>query len=187
VGFVQADVESTVTKTGTGFTVGLDVRNHYKAPIVLDRYIKQYLPCDTRQAPRYQEVAAESVFGLGAPITRPAGTLSPGTVTLAAGGQVRSRLVMPLERVPEDTCVIGFNLIGEAGDRRPVYGSFYLPVRRNEERTTPVTDPKTLDALAGLVEDDLVPSPDRVTGEDLYLLWQRGKVARTGNGWRRTP
>jgi hypothetical protein len=187
MGFVQADVESTVTKTGTGFVVGLDVRNHHKAPIVLERYIKQYLPCDTRQAPRYQDVMAEAVFGQGAAITRPGGPRTPGTVALGVGGLVRTRLVMPLEKVPEDTCVIGFNLIGRADDRRPVYGSFYLPVRRNERRTTPVTDPKTLAALAGLVQDDLVPSADRVTGEDLYLLWQKGKVARTGNGWRRTP
>jgi hypothetical protein len=187
MGFVQADVESTVTKTGQGFVVGLDVRNHHKAPLVLNRYIKQYLPCDTRVAPRYQEVAAESVFGTGATITRPPGALTPGTVTLPVGGQVRSRLVLPLERVPEDTCVIGFNLIGQTAERRPVYGNFYLPVRRNPQRTTPLTDPKTLDALAGLVQDQLLPSADRVTGEDLYLLWQRGKVARTGSGWRRTP
>lgn len=187
LGFVQAEVEPGVTKTGTGFAVELEVRNHHHQPIHFERYLKHYLPCDTRDAPRVEHVLAESVFGTGVPIVRPPDTHEPGVVTVPQGGEVRSRLLLPLEKIPPETCALGFNLIGKSEDRRDAYGSFYLPVRRNRLKTTPVTDARTLLALKGLVEDELVPNADQIAGEDLYLLEQRGLLARTGSGWRRLP
>ncbi len=186
MGFVQADVTPTVTKTGQGFVVGLDIRNSHKSSIRLNRYFKQYLPCDVvREDARFEDVPAELVFGTGVPIVRPPGTLAPGTVTIAAGQTARSRLVLPLERIPPETCAIGFNLMGVTTDRQTVYGSFYLPVRRNPNFTKPVADAKTLTMLKELVEANLLPSTGQVSGEDLYLLEQRGLIERTAGGWRR--
>jgi hypothetical protein len=186
MGFVQADVTPTVTKTGQGFVVGLDIRNSHKTAIRLNRYFKQYLPCDVaREQARFEDVPAELVFGTGVAISRPPGVLAPGTVTIAAGQTERSRLVLPLERIPPETCAIGFNLMGVSTDRQKVYGSFYLPVRRNPNFTKPVTDAKTLTMLKELVEAQLLPATGQVSGEDLYLLEQRGLVERTAGGWRR--
>jgi hypothetical protein len=186
MGFVQADVTPTVTKTGQGFVVGLDIRNSHKSSIRLNRYFRQYLPCDVvREDARFEDVPAELVFGTGVTITRPPGVLDPGTVTIAAGQTARSRLVLPLERIPPETCAIGFNLMGITSDRQKVYGNFYLPVRRNPHFTQPVADTKTLTMLKELVEASLLPSTGQVTGEDLYLLEQRGLIERTARGWRR--
>ena len=66
-----------------------------------------------------------------------------------------------------------------------MYGSFYLPVRRNPAFTKAVTDAKTLTMLKELVVAQLLPSTGEVTGEDLYLLEQRGLIERTAQGWRR--
>jgi hypothetical protein len=186
MGFVEADVKTTVTQTGVGFVVGLDIKNHHPNSVRFGRYLKHYLPCDTRQPPRTEDVAAESVFGQGATVTRPPGALSPGFVTVGSGRTIRSRLVLSLEKIPSETCALGFNLIGEAAGRRPVYGSFYLPVRRNPRFTARVNDEDTLFALKDLVEDQLVPNAFKLSGEDLYLLEQRGLVERTQGGWRRT-
>ena len=81
--------------------------------------------------------------------------------------------------------MLGFNLIGESADGKEVYGSFYLQVRRNPRLTAKVTDGPTLLALKHLVENNLVPSEARVTGEDLYLLEQRELLERTKDGWRK--
>src|SRR5687767_6950745 len=62
MGFVQAEIRSAVTKTGQGFVVGLEIENHHNRLIEFNRYLKQYLPCDTRQKPRVEDVTAESVF-----------------------------------------------------------------------------------------------------------------------------
>jgi hypothetical protein len=48
-----------------------------------------------------------------------------------------------------------------------------------------VADTKTLTMLKELVEASLLPSTGQVTGEDLYLLEQRGLIERTARGWRR--
>ena len=101
MGFVQADVVPTVTKTGQGFVIGLDLHNPYKTAMRLDRYFKQYLPCNvTRDESRFEDVPAELVFGTGVTISRPPGVLAPGTVSIGAGRRARSRLVLPLERIP---------------------------------------------------------------------------------------
>jgi hypothetical protein len=186
MGFVQADVASTVTETGQGFVVGLSIRNSYKTPIRLDRYFKQYLPCDVaRDQARFEDVPAELVFGTGIPVSRPPGVLTPGTVTIGVGRTARSRLVLPLERIPAETCAIGFNLMGTTTDGQKAYGSFYLPVRRNPNFTRAVTDTDTLTLLKELVAANLLPATGKVTGEDLYLLEQRGLIERTASGWRR--
>jgi hypothetical protein len=66
MGFVQADVTPTVTKTGQGFVVGLDIRNSHKSSIRLNRYFKQYLPCDVvREDARFED--ADDVGMLGQP------------------------------------------------------------------------------------------------------------------------
>jgi hypothetical protein len=186
MGFVQADVASTVTETGQGFVVGLDVRNSHKTAFTLSRYFKQYLPCDVvREDARFEDVPAELVFGTGMTVVRPPGVLAPGDVTIGAGRTARSRLVLPLERIPPETCAIGFNIMGRATDGQKVYGSFYVPVRRNPHFTRAVLDPKTLTMLEELVDAQLLPAGGRVTGEDLYLLEQRGLIERTADGWRR--
>jgi hypothetical protein len=186
MGFVQADVKSSVTKTGQGFVVDLEVKNNHTAPILLNRYFKQYLPCDvSRERARFQDVPAELVFGPAAAITRPPGVKAPGTLAIAAGGTSRSRLALSLEQIPPETCVVGFNLMGITTGRLKVYGSFYLPVRRNPEFTQAVTDVKTATMLEELVDANLLPATGRITGEDLYLLEQRGLIERTATGWRR--
>jgi hypothetical protein len=188
MGFVQADVRPTVTKTDQGFVVGLDIRNSHKTSIRLNRYFKQYLPCEVdRESARFEDVPAELVFGTGVTITRPPGVLAPGTVVVGAGQTARSRLVLPLDRIPPETCVIGFNLMGVTTDRQKVYGNFYLPVRRNPKFTKAVADVPTLKLLQELVDANLLPATGLVTGEDLYLLEQRGLIARTAGGWRRIP
>lgn len=186
MGFVQADVRTAVTKTGQGFVIGLEVENHHNRLIELNRYLKQYLPCDTRQRPRVEDVTAEAVFGTGVTVVRPAGTLAPGVVTVPTGGLAKSRLVLSLDKIPPETCALGFNLIGTARDGKAVYGSFYLPVRHNPRATTPVVDEDTLLMLKTLKQQGLIPPGTiSLTGEDLYLLEQRQIVERTQTGWRR--
>jgi hypothetical protein len=92
---------------------------------------------------------------------------------------------LSLEQIPPETCVVGFNLMGITTGRMKVYGSFYLPVRRNPEFTQAVTDVKTATMLEELVDANLLPATGRITGEDLYLLEQRGLIERTATGWRR--
>jgi hypothetical protein len=186
MGFVQADVRTGVIKTGQGFVVDLEVKNHHPVPFSFNRYLKQYLPCDTRQKPRVEDVNAEAVLGTGVTVVRPPGTLAPGVVTVPSGGAETSRLVLSLEKIPAETCAVGFNLIGTSRDRKPVYGSFYLPVRRNPRATTPVVDEDTLLAIKTLkLQGQLPPGTVEVTGEDLYMLEQRGLLERTKTGWRR--
>ena len=60
MGFVQADVRHTVTKSAQGLVVGYQIRNHHGTPITFTQYLKQYLPCDYQQPTAIQSVAAET-------------------------------------------------------------------------------------------------------------------------------
>jgi hypothetical protein len=185
MGFVQAEVKTGVMKLPQGFVVSVDIANHHKSSITLNRYIKQYLPCDNREATRTQIVAAESALGSSNAIVHPPGVKSPGRVTVAKNTSVRTRLVLPLEDIPPETCGLGFNLIGTSSDRKPVYGSFYVKVRQNPLFTVKVSDPTTLLALEHLGDNQLVDDLDMIPADELHELTQRGFIERTRDGWRR--
>lgn len=185
LGFVQVDVDHALTKGGTGYVLGLKVQNRHDRPVVLDHYTKHYLPCDPAEPPRSEDVAAESVFGSGVAIAHPGRARTPGRVSLGKGGSAAGRTSLPFANLPPETCAIGFTLAGQSADRLPAYGSVYFTVRRNPGFTRPVRDRETRAALLSLTEDDSVASDQVVTGEDLYLLEQRGVVERTQEGWRR--
>jgi hypothetical protein len=183
MGFVQADVRTKVTKTGTGFVVDVDITNHHRTPITLNRYLKHYLPCNYREQNRTEIVAARSVLGATSAIVQPPNVQSPGLVTIARNRSVRNRLAINLEDVPSETCAIGVNLIGTSRDGLPVYGSYYLKVRQNPMFTRAVTDKQTLLALEDLGAKQLLSDPDRVLVDRLYELRQRGLIKRTPTGW----
>jgi hypothetical protein len=185
MGFIQADVKHTLTPTGQGFVVGYQIRNHHGAPITFSQYLKQYLPCDYRQPTAIQTVAAETVLGTNPAISHPPGTPTPGNLTIRGGTGATGRLVLRQEQIPPETCALGFTLIGESEDRKPVYGNFYVKVRQNPRFTTPVTNARTLTALEYLDKNNLVPNADAITAEQLYLLEQRGFIERTRTGWRK--
>ena len=186
MGFVQADVKHTISRTAQGFVVGYQIRSHHGTPITFKQYLKQYLPCDYRQPTAIQTVAAETVLGPNPAIVHPPGTASPGNLTVRGDrAGVTGRLVLREEQLPPETCAIGFTLIGESEDRKPAYGSFYVKVRQNPRFTSPVTNPRTLAALEYLDKNNLVPDADEISAEQLYLLEQRGFIERTPNGWRK--
>jgi hypothetical protein len=184
MGFVQADVRAGVNKLPQGFVVGLDIANHHTTAITLDRYIKQYLPCDNREPTRMQIVAAESVLGPSNAIVHPRGVKSPGRLTVARQGTVKTRLTLSLEDIPPETCGLGFNLIGNSVDGKPVYGNFYVKVRQNPSFTTKVTDSRTLLTLEQLGNNQVVDDPDEIPADELHELAERGFIERTRNGWR---
>lgn len=184
MGFAQAEVRTNVTKTGSGVVVELNLINHEPAPIVFDHYLKHYLPCNTRQGPHTVHVGARSVFGPDTVIVNPPGPPTAGFVTLPAARSLRTRISLPLEKIPAETCALGFNLVGSSGGK-PAYASFYLPVRRNREHTRPVTDAATIATLEHLTKQNLVPDDNHVDGEQLQQLKQRGLVAVTKTGLRR--
>ena len=94
--------------------------------------------------------------------------------------------MLPLNQVPPETCAVGFHVMGRSiNNRLPVYGSFYVKVRSNEAFIDPVIDTDTLQMLQQLAAQQLLPDPDAVTVEQLYLLEQRGLIERTRSGWRR--
>ena len=103
----------------------------------------------------------------------------------AKNGTVRTRLTLPLEDIPPETCGLGFNLIGTSADRKQVYGSFYVKVRQNPLFTEKVTDNATLLALEQLGDNQLVDDADEILADQLHELAQRGFIERTRNGWRR--
>jgi hypothetical protein len=183
MGFVQADVKTALVKTGVGFIVDVDITNHHRTPITLNRYLKHYLPCNYRDENRTQIVAAESVLGTTNAIVHPPGVKSPGLVTIPRNGTVRNRFPILLEDVPPEVCAIGVNLIGTSRDRLPVYGSYYFKVRQNPLFTRAVSDKQTLLALEDLGQKQLLSDPDRVFVDRLYELRQRGLVKRTPSGW----
>jgi hypothetical protein len=185
MGFIQVDVQTAVSEVAQGFVVGFSLTNHHKAPVTLNRYIKQYLPCDYREPTRTQIVAAESVLGSNSAIVHSPGGPSPGNVTVAADKSVRGRMTLRMEDIPPETCGLGFNLIGTSTDRQPVYGSFYVKVRQNPLFTRAVTDSRTLQMLKRLGELHQVEDPDDISASELYELSQRGVIERTRTGWRR--
>jgi hypothetical protein len=185
MGFVQTDVAHTLSRTAQSLIIGYQIRNHHGVPITFTNYLKQYLPCDYRQAMTVQAVAAETALGPNPGISHPAGDPTPGNLTIRGGAGAAGRLVLRQEQIPPETCAIGFTLIGEAEDRKPAYGSFYVKVRQNPRFTTPVTNARTLVALEYLDKNNLVPDAHEITADELYLLEQRGFLERTPGGWRK--
>ena len=108
---------------------------------------------------------------------------SPGILSVGRNRTVRNRFTLLLEDIPPETCGLGFNVIGVSRDRRPVYGSFYLKVRKNPMFTAAVTDKQTLLALEELGKTQSLVDPDTILVDQLYELSQRGLIKRTPNGW----
>jgi hypothetical protein len=185
MGFVQAEVQTAVNRVPQGLIVAMEIANHHTTSVTLNRYVKQYLPCDAREPTRSQMVVAEAVLGSNNAIVHPAGAKSPGRLTVAKNGTVKSRLILPMEDIPPETCALGFNLIGTSTDRKQVYGSFYVKVRQNPLFTAKVTDGATLLTLEQLGTNLLVPDPDEIPADKLHELAQRGFIERTRTGWRR--
>jgi hypothetical protein len=184
MGFIQVDVATQVSKVANGFVVGFNITNHHKVPVTLNRYIKQYLPCDYREPTRMQIVAAESVLGSNSAIVHPPGGPSPGNVTVGTDKRVKGRLVLRTEDIPPETCALGFNVIGTSPDRKQVFGSFYVKVRQNPHFTATVTDSETLLTLERLGTNHQVEDRDEIAADEMYVLSQRGIIERTRNGWR---
>ncbi len=100
MGFVQADVRHTVTKSAQGLVVGYQIRNHHGTPITFTKYLKQYLPCDYQQPTAIQSVAAETVLGPNPGITHPGARPTPGNLTVRGGAGASGRLVLREEQIP---------------------------------------------------------------------------------------
>ena len=131
MGFVQADVKHTVTKSAQGLVVGYQIRNHHGTPITLTQYLKQVPAVRLPQPTAIHSVAAESVLGSNPGITHPGGRPTPGNLTVRGGTGASGRLMLRDEQIPPETCALGFTLIGHSEDKKPVYGNFYVKVRPN--------------------------------------------------------
>lgn len=98
------------------------------------------------------------------------------SLTLGPGEELVDTLTLDAPAVPEDVCGIALHLAGQAELGQQVAVDLYFQVQRNELLAQPETDAPTLALLNDVAAQGLVPDPDYITDEDLYLLSHQGQI-----------
>ena len=147
---------TNVSASGDNWVANYTVKNLENAAITLTQAATEFRFCEPTSSPQRTAWQAQAV---------------------TINGQASSslQLSMAKSQMPAGVCEIAVHWLGTSSQSLPVNAHAYFAVP-GSRKSVPITDAAFNAAFTQLAKSGVIPDPDNVTGEQIYLLVRQGKL-----------